>query len=132
MAAWIAVAVWPSGIRAADLGKDPTGVNLRALRMAIEDLSRTFPDRYTRGGEFLRRLDAIEPRLKDALAAQAQADPKRRKAPPSADCIVDDPEALALKREALLANPLLGFDRSCRCSAKAITMSGWTRRLGIG
>jgi len=52
-----------------------------ALRLAIEDLAQSFPDRYTRSAEFLRRLDAIE----------------------------NDAEFRALQREALLANPLLDF-----------------------
>ncbi len=56
------------------------------LRRAIEDLSRSFPGQYTRGAEFLKRLDAIE-------------------AKPNADAF------LVLQREALLANPLMNFDR---------------------
>ena len=56
------------------------------LRRAIEDLSRSFPARCTAVDEFLKRLDAIE-------------------AKPNTDAF------LALEREALLANPLLNFDR---------------------
>ena len=61
----------------------------RALRLAIEDLGRTWPDRYPRAEEFLQRL---------AKLAAGQADD-------AADRFAE------LKREALLANPLLGFDR---------------------
>ncbi len=59
----------------------------RSLRSAIEDLRATFPDRYPRGKEFLHRLDAL----------QGQARPAGRRRPRLA----------ALRREALLANPLL-------------------------
>ena len=45
------------------------------LRLAIEDLRQTFPDRYTRADEFLKRLDAVEKRMAaggaDAAAASA-------------------------------------------------------------
>ncbi len=48
-------------------------VNLKALRLAIEDLARTFGDKYPRGGEYLRRLDALE----KADLGQADADKAR-------------------------------------------------------
>jgi formylglycine-generating enzyme required for sulfatase activity len=54
-----------------------------ALRRAIEDLAATFPDKYTRAQEFLQRLDQVK----------------------------TDAGLEALAREALLANPLLDFDR---------------------
>jgi hypothetical protein len=55
--------------------------NRKALRRAIEDLSRTFSERYTRGAAFLKRLDTVK----------------------------GDAEFRTLRREALLANPLLDF-----------------------
>ncbi|MBM3859223.1 MAG: hypothetical protein FJ395_06190 [Verrucomicrobia bacterium] len=58
-------------------------VNVPALRMAIEDLSQSFPAQFTRGAEFLKRLDAVK----------------------------DPDQFRALQREALLANPLLNFER---------------------
>jgi hypothetical protein len=64
----------------------PGGGTAATLRDAIIDLTHTFGPRYPNGSAFLARLDA--------LGTQ----------PP--------PEALAaLRREALLANPLLDFDR---------------------
>lgn len=64
----------------------PVGVNAQALRLAIEDLIKSFPKDYKGGAEFLKRLEALEQKPdKEAL--------------------------LALQREALLANPLLDFDR---------------------
>jgi len=79
------------------------GINLAALRLAIEDLSATYPGKYTRGPELLKRLDAVQARLLDlkgkpaADAAKATADIGR--------------DVLALQQEALLANPLLDFDK---------------------
>lgn len=61
---------------------------ITSLRQAIDDLTRTFGDRYLRGREFADRLDAIE---HDAARAQA-------------DRIA---AFTSLKSEALLANPLL-------------------------
>ena len=65
-----------------------------ALRLAIKDLQTTFGSRYPKADEYLKRLDDIEAQAKNgAFAAQAKS-------------------ALAvLQREALLANPLLDFDR---------------------
>jgi formylglycine-generating enzyme required for sulfatase activity len=66
--------------------------NLKSLRLAIEDLTAAFGSRYPRGGEYLARLAALEQRVGG-----------------------NDPAGLAefaaLHREALLANPLLQFDK---------------------
>ncbi len=56
-----------------------------SLKLAIEDLRETFGEEYPKGNEFLKRLENIQ----DEKSA----------------------EFLALKKEALLANPLLDFDR---------------------
>ena len=72
----------------------------RALRMAVEDLSGAFPDRYRRGGVYLERLRALRAEhdgLSPASEAGAYADVEER--------------FEALKNQALLANPLLDFDR---------------------
>ncbi len=61
-----------------------------ALRLAIEDLTATFGARYPKGKEFLARLDALEPSL-DTHEGRAAFQ--------------------KLKAEALMANPLLDFDR---------------------
>jgi len=65
--------------KAAAAPKGPNEVDLKALRLAVEDLTRTFPKRYPK--TYLARLAAIE---KATPAVQA-----------------------AFQREALLANPLL-------------------------
>ena len=64
----------------------------QSLRLAIEDLARTFGAKYPKGGEYLQRLDKLDPRLISGDAG-AQA------------------ELAALASEALLANPLLNFDK---------------------
>ena len=60
----------------------PAGGNHEALRKAIADLMETFGDRYPKGAEFLKRLEAV------AKTGDAKA-------------------FAALKREALAANPLV-------------------------
>ena len=77
-------------------------VSLAALRLAIQDLSKSFPDQYTKGEDYLARLDAFE---KDM--------------PALTQLVIQDPDAswkqinelTAFQREVLLANPLLDFDR---------------------
>ncbi len=61
----------------------PAPEQVEALRLAIKDLSTSFPAGYTRGAEFLQRLAAVR----------------------------DGAAFAALQREALLANPLLDFDQ---------------------
>lgn len=106
-AAWILVAAWLLSAPTGSTGAQPTvpakptarqpsvaTVNPIALRLAVEDLVATFGKRYPRGPEYLRRLDALGQR-------------------PGAgnDAIPAGQELRALAREALLANPLLDFDR---------------------
>ncbi|NLC56472.1 MAG: hypothetical protein GX774_06530 [Armatimonadetes bacterium] len=69
------------------------------LREAIRDLTRTFGKRYPRGHEFLRRLDALEQRVGAATLTGANQ-PART---------LDEYRSAfdALKREALIANPLV-------------------------
>ncbi|MCL5098409.1 MAG: SUMF1/EgtB/PvdO family nonheme iron enzyme [Candidatus Omnitrophica bacterium] len=77
-------------------------LDFKALRLAIEDLTQSFPQRYSKGPEFLRRLSAYEaawPRTLEAIGAGDEPALRR----------ID--EMLAFQREALLANPLLDFDR---------------------
>ena len=65
-----------------------------SLRLAVRDLMETHGTRYPQGPEYLRRLEDLAGQLRQpAAAAKAGAD------------------LLVLEREALLANPLLDFDR---------------------
>jgi formylglycine-generating enzyme required for sulfatase activity len=82
-----AVGLWASaGLPAAV----PADAEFRALRRAVEDLTRTYPRTY--GGEFLKRLERLE-----AQRGAAPADLEQ--------------QFQTLRREALLANPLVDFDR---------------------
>lgn len=67
-----------------------------SLRNAITDLIETFDDRYPSGKQYLTKLDLLEKRL----AALEKEDKKEA----IAECIK---ELDALKREALVANPLV-------------------------
>jgi len=77
-------------------------IDLPALRRAIWDLAKTYPDRYTKAKEYLARADACEkqlPGLEQALARGDESTLKKVEA------------ILEFQREVLLANPLLDFDR---------------------
>ncbi len=68
-------------------------VELANLRLAIEDLEQEFPDAYAGAGKHLARIDELEKRAKSG-----EGGPKLR-------------DAIAgLRREALLADPLLDFE----------------------
>ena len=75
-----------------------------SLRLAIEDLMVTYSNRYPKGTEFLKRLEAITTENSD--------------------------EFRALKKEALLANPLLDFDHllMVRSSKGKRFTSNWQTR----
>jgi formylglycine-generating enzyme required for sulfatase activity len=72
--------------------KQQLSYRIESLRLAIEDLVATFGDRYPNGPEFLRRCRALS-----AEVARGAPQAERR--------------FRALREEALLANPLLQFDR---------------------
>jgi len=82
--------------QAADPGCAESLPGMRSLCLAIQDLSQSFPHRYTRGAEWLKQAADLELRAKSA--APEQLDPLAA-------------ELAALRKEALLANPLLDFDR---------------------
>ncbi len=73
-----------------------------SLRLAIEDLTSCFGARYPRGPEYLQQLSELE----SAIAAARAASPPDTLAWYDAACRFD-----ALRSEALLANPLIDFDR---------------------
>ncbi len=84
--------------------KDPrlALVDLEAMRLAVQDLMQSFPDRYPQGAEYLKRLEEFEkrwPQIQAGTAVRAGA----------AQGELD--KVLALQREALLANPLLDFEQ---------------------
>ncbi len=81
----------PGGLHVTE-GQELFSYQSRTLRAAIEDLIETHGLQYPQGREYLRRLDELAESL-DARDPAAQQQFER------------------LRREALLANPLLDFDR---------------------
>ena len=72
-----------------------------AMRRAIEDLSRTFPNQYRRAPQYLKRLRDFEARLPEIRHGLADGEPQAARAAE---------QLLAFQREVLLSNPLLDFD----------------------
>ena len=81
-------------------------VNVQALRLAIADLRATFGERYAKAAEFLQQVERCERRkqeLEESLARQESG------AASKVSTLLQD--FRQLQRDALLANPLLDFDR---------------------
>ncbi len=78
----------------------------RALRMAIGDLAETFPAKYPLGPALLSRLSALERAIPESLIRTRQGGLDDYEKVPALLAELD-----RLKREALLGNPLLDFDR---------------------
>ena len=87
--------------------------DLKALRLAIEDLTKSFPKKYPKGSEYLKRLDRIERALAAGPLTQEQMGALRR-----------------LRQEALLANPLLKGLRVLVVK-RAVKGSGNFKQLGM-
>ena len=83
--------------------------NAEALRLAIEDLSREFGDRYRDGSSFLESLDRYEQWAREIREAANLSEQSGlwgwQATDSSVQARVD--EILAFQRKALLANPLL-------------------------
>jgi len=75
--------------------KNPFRNNFDSLRLAIEDLTKTFGDKYPGGKNYLARLAKLEKAVKETNAPLK----------PLAD------EFDRLFKEALIANPLIDFDK---------------------
>jgi len=77
-------------------------LKLRPLRMAIEDLTETFGEEYPKGDEWRKQLAGVASAV-EAIGKGEAVDPA------AAEKLLEGFETL--RREALLANPLLDFDR---------------------
>ena len=75
-------------------------VNFQAMHLAITDLTETFGERYPKGKDFLTRLDALQKRLETAQAGDDKT-----------ALLAVTKDLVALQGEALLANPLLDFEK---------------------
>ncbi len=83
--------------------QDPLSrVDLQAMHRAVRDLRDTFAHQYADGDRYLRRIEAYQRRLPEIREGLRRGDEAARTAAA---------EILALQRQALLANPLLDFDR---------------------
>jgi formylglycine-generating enzyme required for sulfatase activity len=74
-----------------------SGVNSNAfvaLRLAIEDLAKSFPEKYTHGADYLKQLDTLEKKFLGGGSVDELRAP-----------------LLALRKQALLENPLLDFEK---------------------
>ena len=80
--------------------------NFESLRLAITDLTDTFPDRYSKGKEYLERLDKLEKLSKDALSSFKKGDDSAK-----ANLLKLADDLKKLQHEALLSNPLTCFDK---------------------
>jgi formylglycine-generating enzyme required for sulfatase activity len=86
------------------LAKDKTPeVSAATLRLAIEDLCHSFGDTYSQGTQFLRQLDELEAEIKHSSQAATNQIPALQ--------VEIQKKLAALQRQALLANPLLGFGK---------------------
>jgi len=79
----------------------PRDLNLPALRLALEDLVHAYGPKFAKGQEYLTRLAELEKAVSGMSAAGQKSDPARY-AQVAEQC-------KALRKEALLANPLLDF-----------------------
>ncbi len=91
-----------------------TGTTPESLRLAIEDLIATYGARYPRGKEFLKRLDTIEAEVATPENAKSLED---------------------LQRDAMLANPLMAFDKLLLIKRGANSLglpANWQANCGTG
>jgi len=79
-----------------------------SLKLAIEDLTATYPDRYARGRQFLARLDQLQ-QQHDRLLDNSASRQDESETAAALDALAERFERL--KAEALLANPLLDFEQ---------------------
>lgn len=89
-----------------------TDHEFEALRLAIDDLTATFPEQYAVGPAMRERIDELQSRCQTALRTLSQDESDadlRAEAIRSIASLRD--EFQALQQEALLANPLLDFER---------------------
>lgn len=80
--------------------------NIQALRLAVEDLGQTYGEKYPQYHTYLNRLNTLESALRATLNRVRPASLASYEKVSGLEHELD-----SLRREALLANPLLDFDR---------------------
>ncbi len=103
-------------------------IDVEALRLAIEDMSRTFGSRYPHGKQYLDRLAEVQRELPRLQSIRADSDTEA-----TAQIAEVIQQFVALKREAMLANPLLDFDKLLvlRRNLGAGARTAMSRGLGL-
>jgi len=89
----------------------PGSVNVATLRAAIEDISATFGPRYPKGPQYLKQLAELE--AKQSAAEDGTSEQRHE---------IED-ALKSLRREAMLAHPLMEFDRLLFIKRKAWSSS---------
>jgi len=89
------------------LAELPYRLNPPAIKRAIDDLSRTFPEEYKNGTSYLQRLGEYEKRL-DELNEALSNGKSAEEVKPALD-LYD--EIVRFQQEVLLSNPILDSDR---------------------
>jgi formylglycine-generating enzyme required for sulfatase activity len=126
---------------------------VRSLRLAVEDQRRTFPDRYPRGDEFLRRASQLEGQLAalwDRVLSEKGSGAFCRNGPEGAvhkmlltrfptDKADPLPSVLEFAgtvdqagRDILLANPVLQFDKLLLVKGSSSFAANWTGPNHLG
>ncbi|MCX7045645.1 MAG: hypothetical protein NTX50_09205 [Candidatus Sumerlaeota bacterium] len=85
--------------------------------MSIENLSATFGDRYPKGRDYLNRLEECEQQVQELDKGPALAADDLAASKTLCGALID--RFKALQRDAMLANPLLDFDRLLLVKRKA-------------
>ncbi len=100
---WVSLYARVAGIaaRQARTRQNLALLNIPALKRAITDLGKTYPDQYPQADAYLARLDRFAKSLPDIRAGLLKDDAQAHQ---RLEAI------MALKCEALLANPLIDFD----------------------
>lgn len=118
VAAFIAaiLSVQAGGAETPRIPTEIDSVNMPALRRAVEDLSARYPDTYG-AKDYLKRLADFEKRLPEILQAVSTG---------QAGAAEQVASLMAFRQEALLANPLLDFDKLL-----VVKRGGKSRNLGL-
>ena len=93
--------------------------NFQALRLAVADLSQSYPEKYMKGATYLEQIDALEKKAASVATAISEGGDV-----PAGDLASLGDELHELRVEALLANPLLDFD-------KLLLAKRGAKRLGL-
>lgn len=97
-------------------------VNLAATRLAVEDMMRTFGDKYPNGRETLAKLVLFECRWSEIAEGASRGDPSS---------LAAAEELIAIARAALLANPLLDDPTSPDGVVRLLAVRRGEKQLGL-